>query len=471
MNEASLGRAADSTWRGAWRRAGWLLLLSSALPLAWLPLAGQAQSGYSTDEFTIARRDREQLRPRISGRYVVWQDYRNHEGRSYDPAAANADVYGHDLEADRDFRVTTNGTAARPAISGPKVVFADSRVEATRLDIRVYDIERDELESVTTQPNDQDYPAIDGSLVVWQDRRNGSDWDVYGKDLSTEDTFTVIRRDGDQIRPAISGKIVVWEDRRRANEPDIYYKHLDRDEVVRVTDDGESVEPAVSGDYIAYKSGSSGDQRIRVYQISTREKRSISERLQVEGGPRIDGNLVIWADRRNDEDFNLWAYDLAGNQEFRVSRAERDQTGPDISGRTAVWENHAGDGDRDIRGGTLTVPAPAATPTATPGQATPTPQPRPPSVGSCHFTLGFKLLYDLIPGIVGQCLENEWHNAQNGDGLQQTTGGLMVWRKADNWTAFTDGSTTWLNGPCGLQTRPNAGPFYDWEGRVGATCQ
>src|SRR6184192_1734166 len=88
----------------------------------------------------------------------------------------------------------------------------------------------------------------------------------------------------------------------------------------------------------------------------------------------------------------------------------------------------------------------------------------------CTFTLGFKTLHDMIPDTVGACREDEWHNAVNGDGLQQTTGGLLVWRKCDNWTAFTNGSITWLNGPCGLQTRPNEGPFYAWEGRLGAPC-
>jgi hypothetical protein len=81
----------------------------------------------------------------------------------------------------------------------------------------------------------------------------------------------------------------------------------------------------------------------------------------------------------------------------------------------------------------------------------------------CGFSLGFKLLHDMIPAVVGDCRENEWHNAVNGDGLQQTTGGLLVWRKADNWTAFTDGSTTWINGPFGLQARSNNERF-PWEG-------
>ncbi len=77
------------------------------------------------------------------------------------------------------------------------------------------------------------------------------------------------------------------------------------------------------------------------------------------------------------------------------------------------------------------------------------------------YRLGFKALADRISNVVGQPLEEEHHGA-NGDSLQQTTGGLMVWRKADNWTAFTDGATTWVNGPNGVQTRPNSLRFQ-WE--------
>ena len=77
----------------------------------------------------------------------------------------------------------------------------------------------------------------------------------------------------------------------------------------------------------------------------------------------------------------------------------------------------------------------------------------------CQFVLGFKTLRDLIGhDIVGQCLENEHYNTI-GDSVQQTTGGLLVWRKADNWTAFTDGYRTWINGPNGLQQRLNTQRF------------
>lgn len=81
----------------------------------------------------------------------------------------------------------------------------------------------------------------------------------------------------------------------------------------------------------------------------------------------------------------------------------------------------------------------------------------------CRFVLGFATLRDLIGAEkVGNCLEDQQTNPENGNAEQRTTGGLMVWRKADNVTAFTDGGTMWLNGPQGFQTRPNSERF-DWE--------
>ena len=87
-------------------------------------------------------------------------------------------------------------------------------------------------------------------------------------------------------------------------------------------------------------------------------------------------------------------------------------------------------------------------------------QPGPASAqAGCRFALGFKALAEQIPAVVGDCLEDERVNPANGDALQRTTGGLLVWRKADNWTAFTDGYRTWVNGPLGLQQRLNTERF------------
>ncbi|MCX6024584.1 MAG: hypothetical protein NTZ05_23195 [Chloroflexi bacterium] len=92
---------------------------------------------------------------------------------------------------------------------------------------------------------------------------------------------------------------------------------------------------------------------------------------------------------------------------------------------------------------------------------------KPAQAANCAFVLGFNTLRDMIPDMVGDCLVDEHHNPANGDGLQETSGvagrgGLMVWRKADNWTAYTDGYRTWINGPFGLQSRLNPERF-SWE--------
>ena len=81
----------------------------------------------------------------------------------------------------------------------------------------------------------------------------------------------------------------------------------------------------------------------------------------------------------------------------------------------------------------------------------------------CQYKLGFAAIYLLAPSVVGACSADETHNAGNGDGLQNTANsGLLVWRKADNWTAFTDGYRTWVNGPFALQERLNT-QRYSWE--------
>ena len=85
-----------------------------------------------------------------------------------------------------------------------------------------------------------------------------------------------------------------------------------------------------------------------------------------------------------------------------------------------------------------------------------------------EFRLGFKALADQIPDTVGRPLENE-HYSANGDSLQATTNGLLVWRKADNWTGFTDGYRTWVNGPNGLESRLNTERLPWEQGASGLT--
>ena len=84
------------------------------------------------------------------------------------------------------------------------------------------------------------------------------------------------------------------------------------------------------------------------------------------------------------------------------------------------------------------------------------------AAADCRFVLGFEALHAMIPDTVGACVENEQHHPGQGVTHQRTTNGLLVWQKASNHTAFTDGYRTWISGPLGLQQRLNSEQF-DWE--------
>ena len=87
---------------------------------------------------------------------------------------------------------------------------------------------------------------------------------------------------------------------------------------------------------------------------------------------------------------------------------------------------------------------------------------RPLIAQDCSFVLGFAALRDMIPDVVGGCLENERHDPRTGVTRQATANGRLIWRKADNWTGFSDGRHTWVNGPAGIQKRLSD-ELFAWE--------
>lgn len=124
---------------------------------------------------------------------------------------------------------------------------------------------------------------------------------------------------------------------------------------------------------------------------------------------------------------------------------------------------------------TTAEPGTTALPGATKASATvhpnatalpvPSPAPRPtlqPPVGPWRFNPVFQAFADQIPDVVGQPTGNERVDPDTGDTVQPTTGGLMVWKKSSGRVYFTDGNTTWVLGPNGMQSRPNDQRF-DWE--------
>lgn len=108
-------------------------------------------------------------------------------------------------------------------------------------------------------------------------------------------------------------------------------------------------------------------------------------------------------------------------------------------------------------------------PSAAPAMVAPTPSPSPaakpvaeaPAAPYCRpgqpptFVLGFADLKRQLGDTMGDPVECEHTNPENGDALQQTTKGLAVFRKDTGTVMFTDGWRKWALTPNGIVT---------WEG-------
>ncbi len=69
-----------------------------------------------------------------------------------------------------------------------------------------------------------------------------------------------------------------------------------------------------------------------------------------------------------------------------------------------------------------------------------------------QYVLGFASLKSNLGTLMGDPLENERPNPENGDSLQKTTKGLSYYNKAENATTFTNGYQNWAQTDKGLVT-------------------
>ena len=183
-------------------------------------------------EFPISRPGSNAQTPAISGKLVVWWQWRS-------VGYSRGDIYGKDLATGRMFSVTTKGTViSAPAISGHTVVWQDCRSCTVSRDAMGYyifhntkiygkDISTGREFLVATPTTQHPSPAISGSIVIWQDRLNGRNG-ICGTDVRTGRQFFIASHcTGQQYDAlsAISGPLVVWVDGRQGGDS-IYGRDL-----------------------------------------------------------------------------------------------------------------------------------------------------------------------------------------------------------------------------------------------------
>ncbi len=102
---------------------------------------------------------------------------------------------------------------------------------------------------------------------------------------------------------------------------------------------------AISDEYVAWIEDMSESREIFLMERETGE---VSQIMQVPAERRnlkIDGNRLVWQDRRNESDehythFDIYAYDIDLEQEIPVAVTPGSQRVPDIHGNIVVWSDN-----------------------------------------------------------------------------------------------------------------------------------
>jgi len=184
---------------------------------------------------------------------------------------------------------------------------------------------------ICTAAGDQSSPAAvgdgySGTIIAWQDHRSGTDWDIYAQRADPTGAVqwsgngtAVCTASSDQISPAAlsdghGGAIIAWQDSRGSNY-DIYAQRIDPAGAVLWTANG--------------------------VPICTASHDQVSPVLVSDDS---GGAIVIWQDKRNGSDYNIYAQqmDVAGKTQWTTNGVAICQAASDQTSVTAVGDTDGG---------------------------------------------------------------------------------------------------------------------------------
>lgn len=212
---------------------------------------------------------------------------------------------------------------------------------------------------VVARPGNQAYPVLGGPWVVWH-AGPGEEGRIHGRNLDSGEEFVLPVEGSANWPPDLDGDrlaVVEWDGRSRAGIA-IYGLADDSRRVVvdpaRRGDgtplaEGEGITrmwPRLSGDWLVWSEGAAGsvaDYDVRARNLRTGEDLAIATGPAQQDWPALDGRYVVWLDGRRSagsgvQQLDVYAYDLEGRRELRLSTRTDDVVGaPAVSGDTVVW--------------------------------------------------------------------------------------------------------------------------------------
>ena len=201
---------------------------------------------------------------------------------------------------------------------------------------------------ITTRENGyyHQLPKISGNLIVWQDSLS-PDFDIiHLYDLSSG-VETLISANSTYVRrPVISGNLVAWVDCGNDNTCSlsaVYLYNITTRTTIPVSGatSPDPDMPAISGNRIVWQDCSGVSCYVYINGTSPGSESRISAVSSNQILPSIDGNLVAWADDRNDpgSSYDIYLYNLSASTETQITADPSDQLSPAVSGNRVVWQD------------------------------------------------------------------------------------------------------------------------------------
>jgi beta propeller repeat protein len=186
------------------------------------------------------------------------------------------------------------------------------------------------------------HPSIDGSRIVWSDDRAGGVYATYLYDANTglESRISPVNAFSSEL-PDISGNLIVYQDDSDPSLTPLYVYDIDSGITSPVTPDtgalGVPASPAISGRRIVWQDYRSGVSNIYINGTTPGSETALYPSGSDQEYPDIYGDLVVWQEKRNGLDYDIFLYNLTSNQEIQITSGNKDQMYPAIYDNRIVW--------------------------------------------------------------------------------------------------------------------------------------
>jgi len=200
------------------------------------------------------------------------------------------------------------------------------------------------------------FPDVHGDTAVWQDERNGGQ-DIYGFDLGSQTEWPVATGGPTHNYPRISDRYVVWAvDRVNNRSRAVEGYDMQERKAISIADQSPgsigTFSLSVNGSKVAYSSLVDGLWRLRIHDITTGEERTLANSPNTLPRTDIWGSIVVWMEKRNGQDFHIFAFDLEANKEYTLADYSGGHLWPQVYGDMVVWVDNDDDQIRGINLGT-----------------------------------------------------------------------------------------------------------------------